>query len=386
MPSRPVVAILAAACLASTVTPAWSQQEVVTQSGPARITSSGPRESTPKERPADVLGLDERISIDFKGGTVEQYIETVRKAAAPKAVNIFVPVEVNNIEVPAIRLQSVTLWTAWSALEPAVRQPGTLAIQIGQMGERSGSTVSSEAVQVYVDRNRPMLANPRGDSSVAPDSVEVISIADLVDPRGGSEPLMKVEDVLAAVEVASKISADAGMPVPTLKYHQASGVLIARGNPGANALVRQVVGTIRQNAGAKAEELDRAKLAKDMYDQRIAQSRAQFEMATSNAESIKKNLAEYQKLVDQGAASKMEFENVRQRYENAANDAERARQQLTLVERAGPDSVRTELAIKGQKSDLADRVAQLEREVETLRLMVGMPARQPASPPGHPGR
>jgi len=388
MPRRTTLALLTAACLAGITPPIASGQDKPNPPPPpkARQGMTGLLEQPPRDRPTDVLALDERITIDFKGGTVEDYIQAVREAAAPKAVNILVPSEVNEILLPTIRLQSVTLWTAWSALEPAIRaQPAGLEIAITMMGERDRSLVSSEAVQMLVDRHRNRGVPLPGDPVRTFDTVEVISIADLVEPRAGTgEPLMKVEDLLAAVDAAGKVANEAGNPSPNLKYHPASGVLISRGGPGANALVNEVVSTVRKNAAARTQQLDRVKLANDVFEQRLVQAKAEYEAASVNMESTQRRLDDLQKLADQGSVSKMDVDVIRQSYNYAASQAEQFKQQLSILERTGPGGVLTELTMKGQQPELSDRVAQLEREVETLKAMVGMGSTPPQRPAGQP--
>lgn len=401
MPRRPSVALLASLGVIGLAVQCFAQQGAPTrqpQPAPESIRTPDGKIVTrtpagwveqPIERPADVLALDERVTIDFKGGTVAQYIAAVAAAAAPKAVNILVPAEIRDVPLPEIRLQSVTLWTAWSALEPAIRaQSAGLEIKIEALGQRTGSNVSSEAVQILVFRGPTGAVVASGPRSSQGIEVVVISIADLVEPRAsGSVPLMTPEDVLAAVESAVLIAGDTVSSTPVLKYHPASGVLISRGTYAANALVREVVGTIRQNAAARGDQLDRAKLAKDVYEQRLNQARAQLEAAESDAESAGRRFVQLEKAAQSGAISKDELDSARDSMSAAERRADHAKQQLTMIERMGVESVQTELAIKGQKDDLSDRVAQLERDVEALKTLLSMSSGRPTlAPPGRSGR
>lgn len=333
------------------------------------------------ERRADVLGLDERITIDFKGGSLTQYVDAVRAAAAPKAVNIVLPAEVVNLQLPAIRLQNATLWTAWSAIEPAVRsQPVDVNIEVAPMSDFPGRGSSIDAVQMYVLRRSPSLESA-AERSI--EQVDVFSIADLVEPnvRTGTA-LMKVEDVLSAIETAATVAGEAKQAMPRLTFHPASGTLISRGGPGANSLVRQVIETVRTNAAGRAEQMERAKLAQDTFEQRMAQAKAEFESARAAFESAQRQLEGAEKAMNTGSLSKAEFDAYRDRAENAARFFEQQQRRYELLGAAGVGSVQTELLLRGKSTtDLEARVAQLEREVSALRTILGAGAR-PAPVPG----
>src|SRR5688500_8384466 len=61
------------------------------------------------------------VSIDFAGGTVNDFIGAVQKAAAPAAVNVIRPAEAAAVPAPPISLRNVTVQTALEALRWAFR-------------------------------------------------------------------------------------------------------------------------------------------------------------------------------------------------------------------------------------------------------------------------
>jgi hypothetical protein len=334
------------------------------------LPSQDPLAAPQVERRPDVLGLDERITIDFKGGSLTQYVDAVRAAAAPKAVNIVVPAEVLNLQLPAIRLQNATLWTAWSAIEPAIRaQPVNVNVEVGPMSDRPGAGSSIDAVQMFVSRRSSPL------ESVAERSIEqvdIFSIADLVEPnvRTGTA-LMKVEDVLSAIETAATVAGEAKQAMPRLTFHPASGTLISRGGPGANNLVRQVIETVRTNAAGRAEQMERAKLAQDTFEQRVAQAKAEFDSARAAFDAAQRQVQEAEKVMATGGMSKADFDVFRDRAENAARFAQQQQQRYEWLGAAGVASVQAELRLRGASADLEARVAQLEREVSALKNFLG---------------
>lgn len=150
-----------------------------------------------------------RFDIDFAGGTVDQYVEAIRRAHP--AANIVVLAGAGAYGVPAIRLRNVTVTAALQAVE----QRGTL-----ESGAEFWLAVAVNRVQGGAEPVHQLQYAQRTREG-GERTTRVWSVADLI--VNGAKPA----DILGAVEVALLLEST---PIE-IRFHEPTQLVMARGYP-----------------------------------------------------------------------------------------------------------------------------------------------------------
>jgi hypothetical protein len=230
------------------------------------------------------------LSVEFPGGTVNEYIAALKAAAGATPVNAVISGDAGDRILPRISLRSVTVSTAISAIEAAAGSAdGRWSIQpIG------GGPGGAYAIAVDADRNN----GGRGSQLF-----EVHSIQQLIQGEGA----MPAEVVLSAVEASLERAPD-GRPRAEIRFHKDSGLLLVRGRDRDVLGVRQVVQTLTNESGRKAKDTARARaqVAHRTADLRRAELRVQVQEAALQRAS--RQLDTVREMVAKGEHSASEVE------------------------------------------------------------------------------
>lgn len=153
------------------------------------------------------------LDIDFPGGTLQQYIDHLRKAA-PK-MNVAMFGEVSSIRMPAIRMTDVPYVDAMKALQALPSEHGSIVdvISQGDVFLIRSSRTSEARVETVVEDVSGMIA-------------------------AGS----KQEDILSAVQAVIEIG---GANIEA-RFHEPTSLLILRGRPADLVAVVATVDKLRQ--------------------------------------------------------------------------------------------------------------------------------------------
>lgn len=333
------------------------------------------------------------ISIDFPGGTLEQYVEAL-KAAAPETVNIVIRGDASGFNVDPIQLRGVGLDASLRMLEggyqsdPATNENVRLSI-VSYPGDASGG----EPIFVLVPQRAPW--PPTGRASPQRD-ILVLSLKELTTSLPGDPPevVVPAETVLTAVETALGV-AGANDSETKVKFHAESGLLILAGSPEVLGAANSVVNSIRDDI---RERRDRARDIQkiqgltnpDALESELADARAEAEMAMVQTETARAQAAELQQALEErktlagaGNASAGEVRDLQARLRDvqaAAHiqqiKADRAAQRTAQAEQAlararaiagggGPDSEAQ--ALREENAMLRDRLAEMEAQLTRLQ-------------------
>ncbi|MHC5002468.1 MAG: hypothetical protein ACYTJ0_05035 [Planctomycetota bacterium] len=177
------------------------------------------------------------IDLSFKGGTVGDYVAVLR-TKAPN-VNIVVVPGADGVQLPPFELRSVDLHSAINLLQTVVeeREDRSVMLDVAITPARS-----PEASQVYTVR-----AADRGRRASPPRESLVLAIEDIL--RGG----MEAEALLTAIETSLDLLAGETDPAQ-IRFHEATGILIARGHPLQMSTIAEVVDQIRRNVSFRMQE------------------------------------------------------------------------------------------------------------------------------------
>lgn len=160
-----------------------------------------------------------RISVDFAGGTVAEYVTALRKAQAKQPVNIVVTPEAEDLPVPPAKLIEVPIEAAVHMLEGDYPAPegGFARINVdafSRLGEARHTLLKVSASVNFRNLH-----------------TSVWSVAE--DLAAG----LSAEEMLAAVEAVLSVFPNES----NLKFHEATGLLILRGTEEQIAVVEEAL-------------------------------------------------------------------------------------------------------------------------------------------------
>ncbi|MCE7973940.1 MAG: hypothetical protein DYG92_06370 [Leptolyngbya sp. PLA1] len=208
-----------------------------------------------QEKPASAS--QPTISVDFTGGTVEQYALALRAAATTQPVNIVVSKAAARVELAPIQLRDVTLSAAVEAIRAAGEEVGSWLIT--DIGRPTDSGALVWLVDYRARPTKPPAQQTAPESNADLQRIEVFSLkqvieADPNDPRGVSVH-ESPEVVLAAVEATLAMTDEATEGKPELKFHKDSGLLIVRAGPRTLAAISSVVESIRRDVTRRRDSV-----------------------------------------------------------------------------------------------------------------------------------
>ncbi|MFO0860729.1 MAG: hypothetical protein U0570_09245 [Phycisphaerales bacterium] len=242
------LAIVLALC-ASTIAVAQNNQ---TRPNPAvqPAANSAPVPETPAQRPASPLPPDDTlITLDFKGGTIGEYVNAIRAAAGSRPVNVLYNEDTAAIPMYPVRLTSASVWSALGAVErnTTTDDGRTLNVRVGKP-----STPPAGGVPTY-----SIYSEKSSRSSLPFDNLDqrqemiVLSLNPIVGLPGVSKedqgPRFDSKSVLSAVESAVALVTSQDVSPPILKYHEASGLLFVKGNAAQQRAAKEVIARMQDD-------------------------------------------------------------------------------------------------------------------------------------------
>ena len=201
----------------------------------------------PAEPPSRDQVSDHLVSLKFPGGTVADYTAALKKAAGD--VNIIVALDAREVAMPAVELTAASVEAALRVLDGKTFNNGErfvkLIVRDASMGQPGEQTIFNVDAQVG------------GRSIDSPQTSRVWAIGPILNSGA------KANDVLTAVQTALDLLGKQYAPAQ-LKFHEATGLIIARGSSEQMESIEQVV---RQLSGG-AEGLQRQLI--DCHNQNAA--------------------------------------------------------------------------------------------------------------------
>lgn len=230
-------------------------------SAPAVQDGDGVQSPQPSPRQPGVRqrsGLPEQklFSVEFPGGTVADYIEAVRKAAGD--VNVVILGNVRDIPMQPVRLAGVDAQSALQVLNetPRVQKGRGVEVRVSHEPPNSADELPLFTVHSSLD----VQESPRVQKSM------VFSVAEILNQD------VKAEDLLTAVQTALELLGDDYEPAQ-IKFHEATGLIIARGHPNQMQDVYEVLdrltGQARDKLAAKQVREQRAAEVRQGLDQEL---------------------------------------------------------------------------------------------------------------------
>lgn len=229
---------LAIACLslAASISPASGQGGAKAAPAP-----------TPTAQGQAASAVEPTASLDFKGGTLGDYLAAVDRAFGGS--NAAVQPGLESVPVGPVKLVDVRRKEAVRSLEVLAKMPPGSSVAVASMGD-------AEVFRVFTDR-RPEPPAPER-------RVTVWTLAPVLDDKTSAE------QVLSAVETALAL-----VPGPAdVRYHKDTRLLIVSGTDEHARAIQQVIGSLeqaRRRAGPEGAEAENSELRN-----RIAQLEARL--------------------------------------------------------------------------------------------------------------
>lgn len=295
----------------------WGAEPVLGQANPANPLTSRGGPGQPESRE-----FGPTLSVAFPGGTVEDYIGALQKAAGDQPVNVVIPSVAKQVKVPEISLRNVTVYTALSAVRSAFEENSEHRFEVRPIGQPSDASFSLQYQRV--NRNNP--SNPLGVDESKIKHLEVYSVRDMIEPAaegGSAQARVAYEDVLAAVETAMQLLEQEQMP--KMMFHKQTGLLMVAGTLEQNAVVREVLSRIRTDLEQRWSAERSGKKASTEKQRRAAIMASQLEIVQLESQAKVERFKRMEKLAEAGQLSVDELATARLEAEKAVAELNRAK-------------------------------------------------------------
>jgi hypothetical protein len=333
------------------------------------VTLSGPALAQFAERTPGML------SVQFPGGTVGEYVESLRVAAKPEPANVAVSESAAAAMLPPIRLDQVTMATALAAIE-YIAPTSPMENWVIASLDRSGGP--SNAFAVTLVRNSGPGAGSSHHESVQGAGqdrlLKVFSVKELIDrpPPGGGGP----ETVMSAVELALRMDSAGSLLVPEVKFHPESGLLFLDASPQQIGAVSEVLGRMEGDTQRARDRADRLTRQRNEDEVAVRVAEAKLRQAQMRLEYVKDSVDRVRAMREKALASdqdvrvaEMELAEVISEVDLAQveRDAAVARASATAASMEGlPDGLGEARALRDQVVMLRQQVATLEAKIKEL--------------------
>ncbi|MCC6661352.1 MAG: hypothetical protein IT437_10750 [Phycisphaerales bacterium] len=290
------------------------------------------------------------ISVEFPGGTVNEYVAALKKAAGGTPVNAVVSEEAGVQVLPPISLRSVSPYVALSAI-PAAAGFGTGNWEVHPIAEPGAASVNTVSVD--------FLAQDRGGRGL-----EVFSTQRLLSGDAAIAPdvLLTAVDTALQMEGGGKSRAD-------VMFHKDSGLLLVRGSPSQLNAVSQVISQLQDDATRRGKDTARTRQVSASQEAEIRKCQVRISLAEQRLQGISQQLAETEQMVKAGTTPIAELRSQQQQRAQAAAELEIAKIDL------GRAQAEAAAGVDAQGDDEIARlrgiVAQLQAEVQALKQALG---------------
>lgn len=304
-----------------------------------------------------------KISVSFKGGTVQEYLAALRAAGSKEApVNAVVSKELYSVQIPPVELSDTTVYAALSALTVLVpRNEYELSVKpLSQMGlpQYHPNAFAVEAQRRFSSPDQ------------MPQSLRIYSVRDLLAAPGEAEgERVSSATLLTALRTALGEVPGAGDPPPEVKFHAESGLLIVRATEIEQDTVKQVVREV--GASVKNDAVARRAAAARKLD--LARGEQRVLLSQRVIENLRNRLESARKMQEAGTVPAGEVQNLQLEYNRAETELAMAQAERQAVLEG---VILTNLG--ADTAELVERIARLEQafaQMQNANAQRNVPAR-----------
>lgn len=257
---------------------------------------------------------DTVISLSFSGGTVQQYVDAIRKQSGE--VNVLLDEESRAILMPGVTLTSVNIPSAIELLDDRTSEADGRLVKLNV---RTIHPSDPLGLPIYYVRAETGRTAQRSNSTV-------ISVKDLLDAG------YKADDVMTAVATTIELLSDKSAKAE-IRFHEQTGLLIARGAPDQIGAIHQVIDQLRE-AGARSDQSRKFEAEAHKYYQQMLEMKDQMSARE----------AEINKMVQQMTEAQTRLENAKR-----------------LLEERETDMVKSQMRFQALQQELAAAMREVEQ-------------------------
>ena len=181
----------------------------------------------------------ELISVDFPGGTITEYVNALAKAAG--SVNVLISTEAADLSMPPVKLTKVSVSAAIDLVNGTRTDKNDRFVNLDVDHLRQYEANEQETFKI--NANRPSRGRPTEVKTLS----RVWSIAHLIQ-----DGVFNSKVVLDAVEMA--IAVTKSTTKVDIRFHEATGLLIASGSTSQLSAIENVLGELGQSQQMKSYE------------------------------------------------------------------------------------------------------------------------------------
>lgn len=222
--------------------------------GQVQVPAQGLASYLPGQQPTPQLPT---FDLDFPGGNPEILIEHINLKLTESPVNVIIPGESNNIEIPAMKLKNVTVQQVFEALGRAsqkmVAYPTGFADYGGVPFANRVQNLQTFTTSYTFQTTPPITTNSVWYFVVQkPPQSEEPKICRFYQLGPYMEQGLNINDITTAIKAGYKMLGEAAPP--ELNFHQETQLLIAVGGASKLSLIEEV---LRQLPRPKVPEVDK---------------------------------------------------------------------------------------------------------------------------------
>ena len=235
---RPIAILTAAALAAATLGAPVLAQQGQPQTRRSQTTPAGSQSAAQPHL----------ITIDFKGGTLEQLVDALKEASPVRPVNIIYSAEAADIAIPPFEVADADLGSTLQSLAySSAGSPVTLGA--GRMVRWQIHLVGDGVYAVQFDNTPQYISTPRGQMLMGQSlhSTAVHTITELTTGTGA----MSADDVLSAIQAALAI--EGADDETKIRYHEETGLIFARVTRDQGSVIEQTLSNLRASRQSREE-------------------------------------------------------------------------------------------------------------------------------------
>ncbi len=270
------------------------------------------------------------VNLKFPGGALIQYVSMVRQSTG---ANVLIAPGLEAVDVPAMELKDVAESSAIAVLEGLDAKPmcPDCKVKVSREGADSG-----RERPIYRISSASVYRGPAQSRSAESSPVSTVeNVSDIVASGVAAGDLLQAIETAVTMVESDKGRSPSGVPI-TIKFHEATGLIIARGEPESIANLQMVVASLRNSQQAARQRQQEMEMQIGASDQVL---KAQLESISSERNKFEVQLD----------TLKTENDRLRSRL-TATEDA------LTAAQRVAETAHRDHNELQAQIMELQDRL------------------------------
>jgi hypothetical protein len=290
------------------------------------------------------------VTFDFPGGTLSEYVQTIRDAAGDDPVNVLISDSAAGIPIPATSMRRVSPEAAFDILSVVAELPPTARL-IVESSDGGRGTAPAYAINLVNHANVQF----RGERQI-----QVFSLGWLLnDPDGRNDlPMLSTDEVLGAVESTIEMIAKEDQPTADVRFHPDSNLLVVYGTPLQINAVSDIIERLDEDLGERRQQMREATDQMREMEQQLEELRISMKQAAREIERREIHARRAEEAAAAGGISETDLVDELTKLEASRDEMQRLESQMQYLEE--------NLHLIGGKPDDAEHTVSIRYEVDDL--------------------